>query len=102
MKIELLVDFKEFWTRLSEDIRAAERSVYVQTFALEGDTVGRQLAAALLSSPAPDRRILADSFTRLVLSDRFKYSPSALLDRELRDEARHTNEMRRELAVRRC
>jgi cardiolipin synthase len=98
VKIELLVDFKEFWTRLSEDIRSAETSVYVQTFALEGDSTGQQLAAALLSSPAADRRILADSFTRVVLSDRFRYSPSALFDRELRDEACRTTEMQEELA----
>ena len=97
MKIELLIDFPEFWARLSEDIRAAAKSVFVQTFALEGDTTGGLLAAALLSSPAPDRRILADSFTRVVLSDRFKYSPAALFDRELRDEARQTIEMRSEL-----
>ncbi len=99
MTLELLVDFPEFWARLSEDIRAAERSVYVQTFALEGDATGRQLATALLSSPAEDRRILADSFTRVVLSDRFKYSPSALLDRELRHEARCTTEMQDRLAL---
>jgi cardiolipin synthase A/B len=97
MKIELLVDFQEFWTRLSEDIRTAEKSLFVQTFALEGDSTGRQLSEALLSSSAPDRRILADSFTRVVLSDRFKYSPSALLDRGLRDEARQTISMRNEL-----
>src|SRR6185503_9777591 len=92
-------DFKEFWTRLSEDIRSAESSVYVQTFALEGDATGQQLAAALLSSPASDRRILADSFTRIMLSDRFRYSPSALLDRGLRDEARQTTAMQRELTA---
>ena len=99
VKIELLVDFKEFWARLSEDIHSAQSSVYVQTFALEGDATGQQLAAALLSSPAPDRRILADSFTRIMLSDRFKYSPSALLDRELRDEARQTTAMQNELTA---
>jgi cardiolipin synthase len=99
MKIELLIDFHEFWARLSEDIRAAERSVYLQTFALEGDAIGLQLAAALSSSSAPDRRILADSFTRMVLSDRFKYSPSALLDRELRAEARQTTLMQSELTA---
>jgi len=97
VKIELLIDFQQFWARLSEDIRTAERSVYLQTFALEGDAVGQQLAASLISSSAPDRRILADSFTRVVLSDRFKYSPSALLDRELRDEARQTTLMQRDL-----
>jgi cardiolipin synthase len=93
MRTELLVDFNEFWSRLSEDIHSARRSVFVQTFALEGDAVGKKLSAALVSSPAPDKRILADSFTRLVLSDRFRYSPSNLFNQELRHEARETAEM---------
>jgi cardiolipin synthase A/B len=97
MPTELLVNFSEFWGRLSKDIAAARRSVFVQTFALEGDAVGKQLSAALLSSPAADRRVLADSFTRVVLSDRFKYSPGNLLDRKLRAESRETSTMMREL-----
>ena len=97
MSTELLVDFKQFWSRLSADIRSAQESVFVQTFAFEGDTIGKQLSAALLSSGAPDKRILADSFTRVVLSDRFRYSPANLFDRELRREARTTAEMFREI-----
>jgi len=97
MATELLVNFNEFWSRLSEDIAGAQQSVFVQTFAFEGDSVGKQLAAALLSSSAPDKRVLADSFTRIVLSDRFKYSPSNYFDHELRDEAQETAKMMREL-----
>ena len=97
MSIELLLNFNEFWSRLREDIARAQESVYVQTFAFEGDSVGKQLAEALLSSPARDKRILADSFTRIVLSDRFRYSPANILDGELRREARETTAMRREL-----
>ena len=97
MSIELLVNFNEFWSRLREDIARANESVFVQTFAFEGDSVGKQLAEALLSSPARDKRVLADSFTRIVLSDRFRYSPANMLDRELRHEARETSAMRREL-----
>jgi cardiolipin synthase len=93
MSIELLVDFNQFWAHLSADIRSAQDSVFVQTFAFEGDAVGKQLSAALVSSPAADKRILADSFTRIVLSDRFRYSPANFLDRELRSEARATAEM---------
>lgn len=93
MSIELLVDFKEFWTRLRADIARAQRSVFVQTFAFEGDRVGKDLAAALQSSPASDKRVLADSFTRVVLNDRFRYWPANLLDRELRAEARETSIM---------
>ena len=93
MSIELLVDFKEFWPRLRADIQSARQSVLVQTFALEGDRVGQQLAAALLGSPANDKRILADSFTRLVLSDRFRYWPANFFDPELKHEARETAAM---------
>lgn len=95
--MELLIDFSEFWPRLSADIRSAQESVFVQTFAFEGDAVGKQLYAALLSSSAADRRILADSFTRIALSDRFRYSPGNFFDRELRCEARATAEMFREI-----
>lgn len=97
MSIELLVNFNQFWSRLREDIARAQDSVFVQTFAFEGDSVGKQLAEALLSSPARDKRVLADSFTRIVLSDRFRYSPANMLDRELRHEARETAAMRCEL-----
>ena len=80
MSSELLVDFKEFWPRLRADIESARQSVLVQTFAFEGDSVGQNLAEALLNSPAGEKRILADSFTRVVLSDRFRYWPSNLVD----------------------
>jgi cardiolipin synthase len=95
--IDLLVNYNEFWTRLSEDIRSARRSVFVQTFAFEGDAIGNQLSAALLSSTATDKRVLADAFTRVVLSDRFRYSPANLFNDELRREARETATMWNEL-----
>ncbi len=93
METELLVNFSEFWSRLREDIARAEESVLIQTFALEGDSVGKQLAGALLSCSAYDRRILADSFTRIVLSDRFRFSPTNFFEEGLRCEARETSAM---------
>src|SRR5438132_7072874 len=90
MAVELLVNFDEFWARFHQDIAFANDSVLIQTFAFEGDSVGQKLTAALLASPARDKRILADSFTRVVLSDRFRYSPANLFDRDLKDEARNT------------
>ena len=97
MNAELLIDFSEFWARLSEDIHSARKSVLVQTFAFEGDKVGKQLSEVILSSTAADKRILADSFTRIVLNDRFRYSPANLFDDELRREARETAAMWGEL-----
>jgi cardiolipin synthase len=90
MTIELLVDFKEFWPKLRADLQTAPQSVLVQTFAFEGDSVGQDLAEALLSSPAERKQILADSFTRVVLSDRFRFWPANLLDEGLKREARDT------------
>jgi cardiolipin synthase len=97
MPIELLVNFDEFWSRLRADILGARDSVLIQTFALEGDSVGRQLSTALRASPAREKKILADSFTRIVLSDRFRFSPANLLDADLRQEARATRQMIKEL-----
>ena len=97
MPTELLVNFDEFWTRLRADICAAKASVFIQTFALEGDSIGKQLADSLRASPAKDKRILADSFTRIVLSDRLRYAPANLFDQGLKNEARETELMRAEL-----
>lgn len=97
MPTELLINFDEFWMRLSADITSAHNSVFVQTFAFEGDSVGEKLSAALLASSVPDKRVLADSFTRIVLSDRFKYSPANYLDKDLRAEAQQTAAMMSEL-----
>ncbi len=98
MPIEILIDFQEFWSRLNEEIRTARQSVFVQTLAFEGDSTGQLLAGCLLSSPASDKRVLADSFTRVVLSDKFRFSPGNFLNRELRQEARDTTNLFKELA----
>lgn len=90
MRLELLVDFAAFWRRLSADIARARRSVYVQTFAFEGDSVGTALGVALLAAKVPDVRILADSFTKHILSDKLRYAPRHLFDHELRAEHRAT------------
>lgn len=93
MSLELLVNFKEFWSRLRADIAAARDSVLIQTFAFEGDEIGKTLYESLVASAARDKRVLADSFTRIVLSDRFRYWPANVFDRRLRDEARETKAM---------
>lgn len=93
MQLELLVDFAAFWRRLSADIARARRSVYVQTFAFEGDIIGTALGTALLAAKVPDVRILADSFTKHILSDKLRYAPRHWFDPELRAEHRATLEL---------
>jgi cardiolipin synthase A/B len=93
MLLRLLVDFDSFWASLCADVAGAREAVYVQTFSFEGDAVGLELAALLGSSRAVDRRVLADSFTRYVISDKFRFAPRHWFDRELRGEARATRAM---------
>ncbi len=93
MNIELLVDSGEFWDRLRADVQAAKRAVRLQTLSFEGDRVGTAAADLLAATPAADRRVLVDSYTRFILSDRFLYAPHNLLDRGLRHEAGETRRM---------
>jgi len=93
MRFKLLVDSNKFWGMLREDIQAAQQSVLVQTFSFEGDSAGKSLAKALLSSPALDKRIIVDDYTKCVISDKYLYSPRNLFDVQLRQEVRETYRM---------
>ena len=96
MNVELLVDAPEFWARLQDDLRRAERSAYIQTFTFEGDRVGVALGRALERSPADDRRLLVDSYSLLYHSDRIIPGP-AWLDRRFRREVMLTHRWVRRL-----
>lgn len=100
MSMRVLVNFESFWPQLCADVRAARESVYLQTFSFEGDSVGQGLAVLLAASRALDRRVLADAFTKYVLSDKFRFAPRRWFDREVRAEARATRVMITELESR--
>jgi cardiolipin synthase len=94
---QLLVGSDSFWRRARSDIEAATNRVLVQALTFEGDSVGLAVADALTCSRAPDRRVLVDDFTRMVVNDRFVRSPRYLLDGAFRGEVRATNNMFRAL-----
>ncbi len=93
MKIDISIDSDKFWKSLETDILSSETSIFIQTYSFEGDRVGERLANVLLSSRPFDKRILIDSFTKFVLSDKFLYSPANLLDKELRQELAETKRL---------
>ena len=93
MRLRLLVGSGEFWEALEQDIAGARSSVLVQTLTFEGDAAGHGLARAMEASPAADRRIIVDNFTRHIQNDRFLWAPQNLLDRTLRAEVRGTYAM---------
>jgi len=83
LRLKLLVDSAEFWTSLERDISSARSHVYVQALSFEGDATGQRLARALLEAPAPDRRVVVDSYTKHDQADKFLYYPPHLFDRSL-------------------
>lgn len=98
MRFQLLVDFDSFWASLSHDIHQAQAFTFVQTFSFEGDRIGKQLSDALSASRALDKRILVDSFSRVVLSDKFLYAPGNWGNRDLLHEVRETRRLHSSLA----
>lgn len=70
-KAELHIGSAAFWRRAAEDIAAARRRVLVQAMTFEGDAAGLGVADAICASPAEDRRVLVDDYTRHVINDTF-------------------------------
>ena len=86
---------RAFWRRAEADAAAARRRLLVQAMTFEGDQVGRATARAIAASPARDRRVLVDAYSRVVVSDRWV----ALGGAGIREEARATDVMFRDLAA---
>lgn len=68
---ELHIGSADFWARAAKDIAAARRRVLIQAMTFEGDSAGRPVAEAVAASPASDRRVLVDDYTRHVINDTF-------------------------------
>jgi cardiolipin synthase len=94
MKCRLLVDSSEFWQSLQEDIRTAQQSIYLQSLSFEGDGVGLEVARALTSACAPDRRVIVDEFyTRHRINDKYLHNPKHWFNTEIRAERDRTLSM---------
>ena len=92
-KYTLLVGSDAFLTAAAADMAQARRRVLVQAMTFEGDAAGLGVAGAVMGSPAADRRVLVDDYTRFVVSDHFVYSPHYLLDHAFRAEVKATRGM---------
>ena len=96
---ELLVGARDFWERASRDIAAARRRVLVQAMSFEGDSAGLAVERALTGSPAADRRVLVDDYTRLNVNDQSVRSWKGRRDIAIRQEVAETAAMFRRLVA---
>ncbi len=90
MEIEIALDSKAFCDKLFTDLYAASRTAYLQVMTFEGDQAGTALADVLIDSDISDCRLLIDRYSRVMISDRFLFSPANIFDRLLQKEARAT------------
>jgi len=93
MNSKILVDSDNFWNSLNDDIQLSQDYIYLQTLSFEGDSVGFKLCDSLFSSSASDKKILVDPYIKVMLSDKFVYSPKNRLDAEFREEIKATSQM---------
>ena len=92
-KYTLLVGSADFMAQARADMAKARRRLMVQAMTFEGDQAGLGVGRSVMTSPASDRRVLVDDYTRFVISDRFVFLPHNLLDPDFRAEVRATHGM---------
>ncbi len=88
---QVLVDSVAFKKRFEALAAKAKKSIYVQAMSFEGDSVGEWLVSTLMASPAKEIQLCLDSYSKLVVNDRFIYSTAYLKDQAFRKEVRNTS-----------
>ncbi len=79
--------------RLEEIASSASKSFHAQAMTFEGDDAGKWLIDVMISSPAKEKRLLIDSYSKLVINDHFIPSIKYLRDRDFRDEVKETQRL---------
>ncbi|MCV9387249.1 phospholipase D-like domain-containing protein [Reichenbachiella ulvae] len=90
MQSKILVGAKEFMNALKSRALAATQSLYVQAMTFEGDSAGESLINLMIHSPAKDKRLIIDSFSKVVVSDHFVFGARYLKDSKFRAEVHNT------------
>ena len=82
----------DFFDQLRNDISVAKDRVWIQCMSFEGDAIGQQLTEALISSPASDKRLMVDSYSKLVHNDTVLAFPTAWINIPLLKERYQTDQ----------
>jgi len=90
---EILTGGAAFMGDLEQRTRSAKNRLYVQVMTFEGDKAGFQLIDAMLNSPAKEKLLVIDSFSKIVISDDFVWGVRYLKDAIFRDEIRNTHRL---------
>lgn len=95
-KSEILLGSDAFMKRLEKIAAKAKNTFYAQAMTFEGDTAGRWLIDIMISSPAKDKKLLIDSYSKVVINDHFVPSLKFFFDKEFRVEIEATRRLIKE------
>ena len=86
MKSTIHLGAQDFMKSFVRKAMRASASLYVQAMTFEGDVAGEQLINVMIASPARDKRLIIDSFSKVVVSDHFIFSTEYLKNASFREE----------------
>jgi len=90
---KILLGSDAFKARFEDVAKDAKESLLVQAMTFEGDEAGEWLINTMLSSPAKDKRLLVDSYSKVVINDHFVFSLKYLFDEHFRTEVKNTRKV---------
>ncbi len=90
MTFELLIGADDFWQSLKADMLSAQSKVCIQAMTFEADSIGHDVFDTLKVSPAKDKHLCVDNFSKLTISDSSVYGFRRFKDAKFRSEIRDT------------
>ena len=90
MTFEILIGADDFWQSLKTDMLGAQDKVCIQAMTFEADSIGHDLFNTLKASPAKDKSLCVDNFSKLTISDSFVYGLRRFKDAKFKTEIRDT------------
>ncbi|WP_370090159.1 phosphatidylserine/phosphatidylglycerophosphate/cardiolipin synthase family protein [Ekhidna sp.] len=90
---KILLGSGSFMRRLEDVASTAKESLLAQAMTFEGDDAGKWLIKVMKASPAKDKRLLIDSYSKVVINDHFVLSKKYLADKEFRKEIKSTRKL---------
>ncbi|MFK7951617.1 MAG: phosphatidylserine/phosphatidylglycerophosphate/cardiolipin synthase family protein [Ekhidna sp.] len=95
-KSKILLGSNAFKESVELVAKKATKSFFVQAMTFEGDDAGKWLISVMKSSPAKEKKILIDSYSKVVINDQFIFSTKYWSDKEFRKEVLNTKTLIKE------
>lgn len=89
----ILLGSDAFKSRFETVAKEAKDSLLVQAMTFEGDDAGEWLINTMQSSPAKDKRLLVDCYSKVVINDHFIFSLKYIFDEGFRNEVKNTKKV---------